>query len=92
VLGDKMKHVLFVLACIFAGLSILYPTALVPFVVFLAVHILDYTKIIYKEIKDIKEDRIKLKEATDKIVQLEAKIKLVDSDVTRLASGNAWRA
>ena len=87
-----MKHILFILACIFAGLSIIYPTALVPFVVFLAVHILDYTKVIYKEIKEIKEDRIKLQEATLKITQLEAKIKLVDSDVNRLISGNSWKA
>ena len=63
-----------------------------PFVVFLAVHILDYTKVIYKEIKEIKEDRIKLQEATLKITQLEAKIKLVDSDVNRLISGNSWKA
>ena len=87
-----MKHILFILACIFAGLSIIYPTALVQFVVFLAVHILDYTKVIYKEIKEIKEDRIKLQEATLKITQLEAKIKLVDSDVNRLISGNSWKA
>ena len=86
-----MKHILFILACIFAGLSILYPTALVPFIVFLAVHILDYTKIIYKEIKDIKEDRIKLQEAQLKITQLELKLKQVDNDVTRLATSNIWK-